>query len=103
MGRMRVTLEGRRRYVMLKSFLVLLVLLFLGFSASAQQEQRSEVPQAQPSTEYKIPADAVQKVNPTKLTPESIAKGKKLYGYDCVMCHGANGDGKGEIAKDMKP
>ena len=23
-----------------------------------------------------------------KLTPESIAKGKKWYGYDCAMCHG---------------
>lgn len=88
---------------MLKRFLVLLVLLFLGFSASAQEEERSEVPQAQPSTEYKIPAEAVQKVNPIKPTPESLAKGKKLYGYDCTMCHGENGDGKGEIAKDMKP
>jgi mono/diheme cytochrome c family protein len=62
-----------------------------------------EVPQAQPSTEYKIPAEAVQRVNPTKPTPESIAKGKKLYGYDCAMCHGENGDGKGDLAKDMKP
>jgi cytochrome c len=88
---------------MLKTFLATSVLLFLAFSASAQQEQRSEVPQAQPSTEYKIPADAVQKVNPNKPTPESIAKGKKLYGYDCLMCHGENGDGKGELAKDVKP
>ena len=87
---------------MLKVFLVILVLLFLGFSASAQQEERSEVPQAKPSTEYKVPAEAVQKVNPIKPTPESLAKGKKLYGYDCVMCHGENGNGKGEIAKDMK-
>jgi mono/diheme cytochrome c family protein len=88
---------------MSKAFLVILVLLFLGFSASAQQEERSEVPQAQPSTEYKIPAEAVQKVNPTKPTPESIAKGKKLYGYDCAMCHGENGDGRGDLAKGMKP
>jgi len=88
---------------MLKAFLVLSVLLFLLFSASAQQEQRSEVPQAQPSAEYKIPAEAVQKINPIKPTPESIARGKKLYGYDCAMCHGENGDGKGDLGKDMKP
>ena len=88
---------------MFKPFLLLSVLLFLPFSTPAQQEQRSEVPQAQPSTEYKIPAEAAQKVNPIKPTTESIAKGKKLYGYDCAMCHGENGDGKGDLAKGMKP
>jgi len=88
----------------LKIFLLISVFLSLSFSASAQQEQKREAPSAQqPSTEYKIPAEAVQKVNPIKLTPESIANGKKLYGYDCIMCHGENGGGKGELAKDMKP
>jgi len=34
--------------------------------------------------------------------PESLAKGKKLYGFDCAMCHGESGDGKGDMATDMK-
>lgn len=89
---------------MLKAFLVISVFLFLAFSASAQQGKKPEAPPTQqPSTEYKIPAEAVQKVNPIKPTPESIARGKKLYGYDCAMCHGENGDGKGDLAKDMNP
>lgn len=37
-----------------------------------------------------------------KSSPESLARGKKQYGYDCAMCHGKNGDGKGDVAVDMK-
>jgi len=40
--------------------------------------------------------------NPVKPTAESKAKAKKMYGYDCEMCHNANGDGKSDLAKDMK-
>jgi mono/diheme cytochrome c family protein len=36
-------------------------------------------------------------VNPVKPTAESLAQGKKYYGYDCSMCHGAPGDGKGDV------
>jgi len=46
------------------------------------------------------PAPAVN--NPVKPTPESQSKAKKTYGYDCAMCHGANGDGKTDLAKDMQ-
>jgi mono/diheme cytochrome c family protein len=43
-------------------------------------------------------ADAVAKmVNPVKPTAESLAQGKKYYGYDCAMCHGATGNGKGDV------
>ncbi|MGA8142346.1 MAG: cytochrome c, partial [Candidatus Acidiferrales bacterium] len=37
-----------------------------------------------------------------KSGPSSIAAGKKKFGYDCAMCHGADGDGKGDLAIDMK-
>jgi mono/diheme cytochrome c family protein len=40
-------------------------------------------------------------VNPVKPTPESQARAKKMYGYDCAMCHGVNGDGKGDVT-DLK-
>lgn len=50
-----------------------------------------------------IPAEAAHLVNPVKPTPESQAQAKKMYGYDCAVCHGANGNGKGDLAADMKP
>jgi mono/diheme cytochrome c family protein len=41
--------------------------------------------------------------NPVKPTAESQAFAKKMYGYDCAVCHGEKGDGKGELAADQKP
>jgi mono/diheme cytochrome c family protein len=37
-----------------------------------------------------------------KPTAESQARAKKMYGWDCAMCHGDNGDGKGDVAADQK-
>ncbi len=39
--------------------------------------------------------------NRVKPTPENLAEAKKFFGYDCAMCHGANGDGKGDLAASM--
>jgi mono/diheme cytochrome c family protein len=39
--------------------------------------------------------------NPVKPTPESLAEAKKFFGYDCAMCHGVRGDGKGDLAGSM--
>jgi mono/diheme cytochrome c family protein len=82
-----------------KAPLALLALLVFGFGLWAQQDQPPAKP---PATEYKIPPEAAAKVNPVKPGPESLAKGKKLYGFDCEMCHGKNGDGKGDMATDIK-
>ena len=43
------------------------------------------------------PAELKNMVNPVKPTPESVAQGKKYYGYDCAMCHGQTGNGKGDV------
>jgi len=56
----------------------------------------------QPAAPAPIPADAATLVNPVKPTADSQAHAKKVYGYDCAMCHGATGDGKGEVVEDMK-
>ena len=48
------------------------------------------------------PADVAKMVNPVKPTPESLAQGKKYYGYDCAMCHGADGNGKGDVESTDK-
>jgi len=54
------------------------------------------------STESKIPAEAAKQANPVKSTPVTLARAKKVYGFDCAMCHGITGDGKGDLADSMK-
>ena len=78
---------------MLKPLFILLTLLV--FSLPAQQP-------AGPPVAAVVPPDVSQMVNPAKPTPETLARAKKMYGYDCAMCHGANGDGKGDLVADMK-
>ena len=85
---------------MLKPLIILVMLLLCVFPAAAQESQT--LPKATTTDSFTIPAEAVHQANPVKPTAESIAQGKKYYGYDCAMCHGNNGDGKGEVAIDEK-
>lgn len=39
--------------------------------------------------------------NPVAPTPANLADAKKSFGYDCAMCHGAQGDGKGDLVESM--
>ena len=78
---------------MLKPLFVLFALLF-----SPLPPQQPAAAPAQPA----IPAEAASMANPVKPTPESQAHARKMYGYDCAMCHGDKGDGKGELALDQK-
>lgn len=56
-----------------------------------------------PSTLLLIfPLSAAGQTNPIKPTAESQAHAKKIWGYDCALCHGEKGDGKGDVAADMK-
>jgi mono/diheme cytochrome c family protein len=75
---------------MLKILLLFSTLMLLGPS---RQEPAAPPP---------VPADAAATVNPVKPTAASLAHAKKMYGYDCMMCHGQNGDGKGELAVSAK-
>ena len=75
---------------------VLGILLVVSLSVrSAQQNTSQEKP---PDTS----AATTKKQNPVKATPEVLAAAKKVFGYDCAMCHGENGDGKGELVESMK-
>ena len=86
---------------MLKPFLMIPALVFLGMPALVQQATPpgQTPPAAAPAA---IPAEYVGKPNPVKATPEALARAKKQYGWDCAMCHGDNGDGKGDVAADQK-
>jgi mono/diheme cytochrome c family protein len=39
--------------------------------------------------------------NPVKSSPEVLAAAKKVFGYDCAMCHGESGNGKGDLVESM--
>ena len=54
------------------------------------------------ATESKMTPDDVAKKNPFPPTAESLAGARKMFGYNCAMCHGKTGDGKGDLAADMK-
>ena len=54
------------------------------------------------SPEPAMTADDVAKKNPVASTPEGLAEARKLFGYHCAMCHGKEGDGKGDLAAEMK-
>jgi mono/diheme cytochrome c family protein len=81
--------------------LLLVSAVCLAASLSLGQGTAKPVQSPLPS-DSKIPPEAVKEPNPVKATPDSVGRGKKLYGYDCAMCHGPDGGGKGDLAADMK-
>ncbi len=64
-----------------------------------QQNSFQQKPQGNPK---ETQSAATDRKNPVKPTPESLAEAKKFFGYDCAMCHGAAGDGKGDLAASME-
>jgi hypothetical protein len=52
--------------------------------------------------DYKISQADIDKKNPVKPSPEGLAAARKIYGYDCAMCHGDKGNGKGDVVESMK-
>ena len=89
----------------MKRFLLLLgAVLLAGLGASwARQNAQDNSDKSKAATDdYKIsPADAAR-VNPVKSSAEGLAEARKVFGYDCDMCHGAKGDGKGDVVESMK-
>jgi mono/diheme cytochrome c family protein len=81
-----------------KATLVLLGSLSLGLLVSAQQTPATQ----NAATAAAIPAEAVKQANPVKSSAESLDRARKWWAMDCAMCHGKDGNGKGETASDMK-
>jgi mono/diheme cytochrome c family protein len=79
---------------MFPPILLFSMLLFMG---PGHQQQPAAAPVA-----ATIPPEAMHMINPVRPTPAGMAHAQKMYGYDCTMCHGANGNGKGELAVQLK-
>jgi len=84
---------------MWKEVTIICGLVLLGLAGSSQEKKKAV--QEPPPAEFKIPPEEAQRQNPVKPTPDSVAEGKRLYGFDCAMCHGKEGDGKGDLAESM--
>ncbi len=84
-----------RRTVLVLSA-ILLVSLGLSFAKPNETQEKPG------SMEPKMTPDDAAKKNPVPPTQEGLAEARKLYGYNCAMCHGKTGDGKGDLAADMK-
>ena len=85
----------------MKPFLILSALVVTGVMAPFPQAPPAAAPPATVPA-FKIPPEAASMVNPVKPTAESRAHAKKIYGYECSACHGDDGAGAGEIAKNLK-
>jgi cytochrome c len=73
------------------------------FSLAALSAQQGQTPSKAVTSPYTaIPVEAAKQPNPVKSSPESLTRARKWWGLDCAMCHGKNGDGKGQLAADMK-
>src|SRR5215469_14173822 len=75
----------------MRKLCIFVVVAFFVFSIGALLAQNAA------SNSCSNPGEVKSMVNPVKPTAESLAQGKKYYGYDCAMCHGATGNGKGEV------
>ena len=82
---------------MLKPFLIISCVLLTSAIASSQEAAIPAPPAA-----FNVPLEAVNQVNPMKPNAESLARAKKIYGYECALCHGEDGGGNGDLAKKMK-
>jgi len=84
------------------------IALLLATSFLWAQEKKETTPPAATTTEPQaahpatITAEDKARKNPIKFTDISVGRGKKIYDTQCALCHGAKGDGKGDLANDMK-
>jgi len=86
------------------ALLLLSGLLLMGAGArllpAAQEKEKA--PQAELPKPLVIPEEEKNRKNPISASPESVQTGGKLFSSQCTMCHGPKGNGKGDLAVDLK-
>ena len=89
------------RHSCLSAFVAGSLLFFIAQPALADNcVQQRKTPQA--------PAKIYKQSNPLEATSENLSAGEQLYNKKakplaCAKCHGAKGEGKGEMAAGMNP
>jgi mono/diheme cytochrome c family protein len=59
-------------------------------------------PPQEAAADQKIPPEEARKENPVKADSVSIGQGRRFYETQCKMCHGPDGNGKGDLAEPME-
>ena len=86
---------------MLKPFLILSALVLTGaFAQSPQVPQAGRVPRGTRGQNYHGSREPRSTL--PNLLPLLWPKQRKIYGYECAICHGDDGSGAGNLAKNMK-
>jgi len=70
--------------------------------AKASQSTAAAAQEPAPVHGFKLTPEDTARKNPVKFTTLSTDRGKKIYDTQCAMCHGAKGDGKGDVVEEMK-
>jgi len=89
-----------RHSLLFLSALLLASSALLVAQQNGEQEKPKDSQAATPGS--KIPPEEAARKNPVPSTPEGIAEARRFYKYQCTMCHGENGDGKGDLVETMK-
>jgi mono/diheme cytochrome c family protein len=78
----------------------LVLAAFLALNTAAPSNRTAVFAQAAAPDQAAASAP-VPDTNPVKPTAESEARATSMYKIDCAMCHGENGNGKGDLVADM--
>jgi mono/diheme cytochrome c family protein len=87
----------RRSFLLLSAIILASVGVVWGGQGAQENSDKSKA-----TGDYKISPEEMARVNPVKSSPEGLAEARKVFGYDCAMCHGPKGDGKGDVVESMK-
>ena len=90
---------ARLEELMVRPIIAISALLLFGYAVNLPQSASTQTPPVQSGA---VPAEIAKMTNPVKPTAETQAHAKKMFGYDCAMCHGEDGKGKGDLAVEMK-
>lgn len=90
-----------KRIILLIAITLLVCLTLLAQQPPQQEEKKAQDATPMPA-EFKVPAEDAKKPNPIKPTEGSIAEGRHLFVSQCAMCHGEQGDGKGDLAASLE-
>jgi mono/diheme cytochrome c family protein len=69
---------------------------------SDARQEATPAPSRKPAGPLLIPEEEKTRKNPVPSAPEALESGKILFQSQCAMCHGKTGDGRGDLALEIK-